>query len=209
MQRSKIQTRQQTAGGFKIDILRRKGSFLVPFLVVFLAFSFVARLEAAEKKPRKVQPKPSAVAKDSTSSEWSISARFQKAEERLRKGEISEALKLYYSVYAHSKTTLAAMECVKDAYAKLGNDAELSQTEKEEIFIKLQRMGSLGPQYTRYHMESAYHLGFIYAKQGDNEQARKYLLEACQTAPPSLDPSSTWMKAKTLLLERLNVQGEF
>jgi hypothetical protein len=101
------------------------------------------------------------------------------------------------------------MECVKNAYNKLGNDAGLEQSVKEELFIKLQRIASLKPQYVQYRIESAYNIGVIHAKRGDNEQARKYLLEVCQTAPPSLDPASLWMKAETLLLETLHLQGEF
>jgi hypothetical protein len=101
------------------------------------------------------------------------------------------------------------MDCVKTAYAKLANDAEVDQDLKEEMFLKVQRIASLKPQYVRYRIESAYYLGLIYSKRGDNEQARKYLLEICQTAPASLDPGSVWMKAKNLLLETLALQGEF
>jgi len=101
------------------------------------------------------------------------------------------------------------MDCVKNAYTNLGNEAELEQSAREELFLKLQRIASLKPQYVRYRIEAAYYIGFIYAKRGDAEQARKYLLEVCQTAPVSLDPASVWMKAKTLLLETLYLQGEF
>lgn len=101
------------------------------------------------------------------------------------------------------------MECIKNAYTKLGNDAALQQSVNEELFIKLQRIESLTPRYVRYRAESACYIGSIYAKRGEYEQARKYLLEVCQTAPASLDPASLWMKSKNLLLETLYLQGEF
>lgn len=209
MQRPEIQTRQQIEGGFKIDILGRKGPFLVPFLIVFLTLSSVTSLLAAEKKSKKPQPKPPIAAKEPMLSERDIAAQFRDAEERLKKGRAAEALKLFQSVYDLAKTGLAAMECVKNVYSKIENDAVLEQDVREEIVIKLQRIASLKTQFDDYRIESAYNVGYIYAKRGDNEQAVKYLLEVCQKAPASLDPGSLWMKAKTLLLETLCLQGEF
>jgi hypothetical protein len=52
-------------------------------------------------------------------------------------------------------------------------------------------------------------VGAAYAKRGDAEQARKYLLEVCQTAPFSLNPKSTWLKSKNLLLALFQLEGEF
>lgn len=141
--------------------------------------------------------------------ERDIGAQFHDAEARLKKGATVEALRLFQGVYDQAKTGIAAMECIKDAYTKLGNDAALQQSVNEELFIKLQRIESLKPRYVRYRAESAYHIGSIYAKRGDYEQARKYLLEVCQTTPPSPDPASLWMKSKDLLLETLYLKGEF
>lgn len=101
------------------------------------------------------------------------------------------------------------MECVKNAYTKLGKDTSLEQSVKEEILIKLMRIAPLKLQYAEYRIKSAYYIGLIYAKRGEDEQARKYLLEVCQAAPASLDPESLWMKAKTLLLQKLYLEGEF
>lgn len=166
-------------------------------------------LQAAEKRPRKSPAKPLVDLKEPAVSERNIAAQFQYAEERLKKGALAESLKLFQGIYDYAKAGIAAMDCVKNGYTKLGNDAVLEQSAKEEIFIKLQRIASLKPQYVRYRTESAYYIGLIYSKQGDNEQARKYLLEVCQTAPASLDPGSVWMKAKDLLLDTLHLQGEF
>jgi hypothetical protein len=138
-----------------------------------------------------------------------IASQFHDGEERLKRGGAGEALRLFLDVYDQAKTGMGAMDCVKNAYAKLGSDVELEHSIQEELFLKLQRIASLEPQYMRYRVEAAYYIGFIYAKRGDAEQARKYLLEVCQTAPVSLDPGSVWMKAKTLLLETLYLQGEF
>lgn len=101
------------------------------------------------------------------------------------------------------------MECIKNGYTAMGDDSGLEQDAREDLFIKLQRIAALKPEYTDFRIRSAYYIGLIHAKQGNNEQAGKYLLEVCQTAPASLNPESLWMKAKTLLLETLNLEGEF
>lgn len=129
--------------------------------------------------------------------------------DRLKQGRSGEALKLFQAVYDDAKTGLAAMDCVKKGYTTLADEGTLDQNAKEDLFIKLQRITFLRPLYARYRVESAYYIGSILAKLKDNEQARKYLLEVCQTAPVSLDPESLWAKAKTLLLETLYLQGEF
>lgn len=134
---------------------------------------------------------------------------FREAEEKLRKGAISEALRIFQDVYDRAKAGVAAMDCVKSAYIKLGADVSLEQDAKEDLFIRLQRIASLKPQYVQYRNESAYYIGLIHARLGDNEQARKYLLEVCQSAPVSREPASLWMKAKTLLLETLYIENEF
>ena len=49
----------------------------------------------------------------------------------------------------------------------------------------------------------------MYAKLGETEKARKYLVEFLQVTPYSGGPDSQWIKAKTLLLGLYSLEGEF
>ena len=46
-------------------------------------------------------------------------------------------------------------------------------------------------------------------KKSDAPQARNICIEACRTAPFSLDAASTWTKSKDLFLKISNLEGEF
>ena len=98
---------------------------------------------------------------------------------------------------------------IEDYYEKALDSKGLKQTQKEDIYTKLQRLNTLSSHYATVKMESAYYLGAIFAKREDGEQARRYLLEVCQSAPFSLDPNSLWMKSKNLLLSLSDLDGEF
>jgi hypothetical protein len=52
-------------------------------------------------------------------------------------------------------------------------------------------------------------MGYIYAKKGDSERARKYLIEVLSMTPFSIEQDSICMKSKTLLLGLYNLEGEF
>lgn len=105
---------------------------------------------------------------------------------------------------------LTFLQTIEPNYEKLIKEStSRSQEEKEDLFIKQKRIQELTSKYTSLRIESAYYVGALYAKKGDVEQARKYLLEVCQTAPFSLNPKSTWLKSKNLLLALFQLEGEF
>jgi tetratricopeptide (TPR) repeat protein len=134
---------------------------------------------------------------------------FKAGEEHLKKGKRDDALKTFLGIYEYARDTLVLLKCVKGGYEKALPTLATDQNEKEELYLKLQRITSLTTRYIELKGESAYRIGLVYRLKGNAEQARKYLLETCQTSPFSLDPDSTWMKAKELLLSLSNLEGEF
>jgi hypothetical protein len=135
---------------------------------------------------------------------------FKSGEESLKKGRQDDALRTFQGVYVYAKDVLALMKCVKGGYDKaLAQSEGVDQNTREELYLKLQKISSLTGRYTELKNESAYRIGAIYRAKGNAEQARKYLLEVCQTAPFSLDPGSTWMKSKEILLGLSHLEGEF
>jgi len=94
-------------------------------------------------------------------------------------------------------------------YEKAVNDPVTPQGEKEEIYIKLKRMGQLMPKYNSIREVTTYNVGYLYAKKGDAEKARKFLTEVLELTPFSTKKDSISMKAKTLLLDLYGLEGEF
>ncbi len=134
---------------------------------------------------------------------------FKTGEELSAKGKQDEALRNFQAVHDYARDNLALLKCVKGAYDKALTGTSLDQNQKEDLYLKLQRITSLTLRYSGLRGEAAYRIGLVYRAKGDAGQARKYLLDACQTAPFSLDPASTWMKSKELLLSLANLEGEF
>ncbi len=64
-------------------------------------------------------------------------------------------------------------------------------------------------KYNIIKSAAAYDLGYIYTKKSDLEKARKFLAEVVETTPFSTKKGSTWVRAKTLLLEAYGLEGEF
>jgi hypothetical protein len=54
-----------------------------------------------------------------------------------------------------------------------------------------------------------FNLGYLYARLGETEKARKHIVEFLQSEPYSGSPDSQWTKAKALLLELYKLEGEF
>ncbi len=205
---------KRTSGGPKIRLLRRKGAIRLLFLILsfLLMVVCVHPLSAAEKKAkrqpevRSTQPSaPSAVSVNDVN----VDEHFKAGEDLLKKGKQDEALKLFLAVYEYSRDTLALLKCVKGGYDKALSGSGIDQNQKEEIYLKLQRIASLNSRYAGLRGEAAYRMGLVYRAKGNNELARKYLLDTCQTSPFSLDPASTWMRAKEMLLSLSNLEGEF
>jgi tetratricopeptide (TPR) repeat protein len=138
-----------------------------------------------------------------------VNEHFKSGEDLLKRGKQDEALRVFQGIYDYARDTLLLLKVVKAGYDKALSDAGIDQNRKEELYLKLQRITSLTVRYTGLKSESAYLMGVTYRNKGNGEQARKYLLETCQTAPFSLEPASTWMQAKDLLLTLSNLEGEF
>ncbi len=165
-------------------------------------------LAAAEKKSKKAaQPAPAAAVSGVT--DVNLLDYWKSGEEQLKKGRTDDAVRSFLAVHSFCRDNLLLIKCVREAYEKALGDANLKQSQREDLYLKQQRISSLTARYQRFKGESAYNVGLAYKKRGDAEQARKYLIEACQTVPFSLDPASTWMKSKNLLLAISGLEGEF
>lgn len=172
--------------------------------------------EGAEKKP---SPKPAplppakvapAPARDSAVNDVNVQPMFKSAEELFKKGKVDDSLRAFSSIYRYAKDMLSFLQIIQPNYEKLAKESgSMSQEDKESLFIKQKRVQELTAKYTSLRIESAYYVGASYAQKGDAEQARKYLLEVCQTAPFSLNPKSTWFKSKNILLALFQLEGEF
>jgi len=211
VQRSEVQTRQQAQGGPEIELLKRKGALLAPFLILFL-FSFITSSSswAAEKKNvRQPEERQASSVAPIAVNDINVSDHFRSGEELLKKGKRDEALRIFQGIYDYTRDTLLLLRVVKIGYDKALSGGDIDQNVKEELYLKLQKITSLTVRYTELKGESAYRIGLIYRAKGNSEQARKYLLETCQAVPFSLDPASTWMKSKDVLLAISNLEGEF
>jgi len=181
---------------------------MAPFLIVLMTLLiWPYLLEAAEKKVTK--PAPAPPSSSSPVTDINLLDYFKAGEEQLKKGRVDEALRAFQGVYGYTRDNLLLLKCVTGAYEKALNEGHLNQSQKEEMYLKLQRIGGLTTRYSGLKGESAYNMGLIYRKKGDSDLARKYLLEACQTIPFSLDQTSTWMKSKNLFLNLSGLEGEF
>ena len=168
------------------------------------------RKPAAKLPPQKTSPAPKvAPARESALNDSTVQQFFKQGEEFFKKDKPEEAIRIFLSIYRFSKDMLTFLPIVQPQYEKLLKEGSLSQEEKEDVYIKQKRIQDLTNKYTTLKVESAYYAGAIYAKRGDSEQARRYLLEVCQTAPFSLNPKSTWSRSKDLLLALFQLEGEF
>jgi hypothetical protein len=165
---------------------------------------------AAENKakrlspPRAAQEAPSVDVNDVT-----VNAQFETGDGFLKKERSDDALRVFQAIYDYTRDVLLLLKSVRGGYEKAISGTSIEQTKKEDLYLKLQRITSLTGRYTELKSESAYRIGMIYKTKNSREQARKYLLETCQTAPFSLDPASTWMKSKNALLSLSSLEGEF
>ncbi len=209
MQNTKIQTRKQTERGNKIDSLKRKGLKTIPFLAAFFLFTlFFPDLSQGVEKKLKKQPAQS-IQKDIAINDSNIQGYFKKAEELTQKGELENSLKIFLKIYDYTKGVLNTVRFFQTYYEKTVNEPSITQNQKEETFIKLKRMEQLISKYNSMKEITTYHMGHIYAKKGDSERARKYLMEVLSITPFSTEQDSICMKSKTLLLGLYNLEGEF
>jgi len=182
------------------------------FTLIFLSPALWAAQEKQSKKPAQAPSKgmaPSASIKSSAINDANINAVLKGADEMMRKGEVDGPLKILVNVYEYSKDVLFTVKFFQGHYEKAVNDPVTPQGEKEEIYIKLKRMGQLMPKYNSIREVTTYNVGYLYAKKGDAEKARKFLTEVLELTPFSTKKDSISMKAKALLLDLYGLEGEF
>lgn len=183
---------------------------MAPFLIVLFAVLIWPHLaQGAEKNRRRPPNPPSAPAETKGVNDVNLHDYFKAGLDHLKNGRTEEALRAFQAVHAYTGDNLQFMKCTRDAYEKALGDPNLAQSQREDLFLKLQRIGTLSSRYERVKGESAYFMGASYSKKGDAAQARRYLLEACQVLPFSLDQASLWMQSKALFLRLSNLEGEF
>ena len=124
-------------------------------------------------------------------------------------GDLDSSLRIYQKTYGYTKEVLITAKLVQTQYDKIINDPSTAQNDREEIMLKQKRIKQIVPKYSSIKELTSYNLGYIYAKKGDSERARKYLSEVLEAAPFSLETDSLWMKTKTLLLSQYGLEGEF
>lgn len=203
--------------------MRNLYAFRVSTATVIIFIFFIAlclcspnlRAAPVEKSSRKPASAPSAgkapgtTVKSSAINDSNINTALKRADEMMGKGEVDGPLKILVSVYEYSKDVLFTVKFFQGHYEKIVNDPSTSQGEKEEIYIKLKRMGRLIPKYNSIREVTTYNVGYLYAKKGDAEKARKFLTEVLELTPFSTKKDSIAMKAKTLLLDLYGLEGEF
>ena len=184
---------------------------MAPFLIVlFAVLIWPCLAQGAEKKvKRRPFTPPSAPTEVTGVNDVNLQEYFKAGQDELKNGRADEALKVFQAVHAYTADNLQFMKYTKEAYEKALSDPNLAQSQREDLFLKLQRIGILSSRYGRVKGESAYFMGAAYAKKGDTAQARKHLLEACQALPFSLDPASLWIRSKALFLSLALLDGEF
>jgi hypothetical protein len=211
MQGAEIQTRKQAERrDIKKNIPGKRVSsflFVLIFACMLIASGSSSWAQKPDKKAKKAQPPKESIitaVNDATVQDY-----LKKAEEQARKGELEHALPMLLKIHDYSEDVLKTVKLFQAQYEKVLNDASISQSEKEDIFIKLKRMGQLVPKYAAIREVSAYDLGYVYAKKGEGERARRYLLKVYETTPFSMKQDSLWMKSKRLLLALYSLEGEF
>jgi hypothetical protein len=192
-----------------MDILPRNTSLPTLFLTIALivAVLFPGSLMGAERQSKKHQPAQKELVV--TVDDSNLRSYLAKADEQYKKGGFDNALRIYLKTYDFTKDVLATVKVIKTGYEKVINEPSATQNEKEDILIKLKRISQFTARYNDIQDLSAYRIGYIYAKKGDGEKARKYLAEVMDSATYSTERDSFWMKTKTLLLSLYNLEGEF
>jgi tetratricopeptide (TPR) repeat protein len=211
MESSSIQTGKHTEGTRETTGLftgrSRRSFFLTILFLLALPFLFPyppCSSWAAERVTRKPSPQRDVVITDAN-----LSGQFARAEELFKKGQHDGALKIYVRISDYAKEVLESVRIIQGAYEKAASDPSISQQDKEALFVKLKRISQLTARYEPIRLNSLYKAGYIQAKKGDVDRARKYLGEVMTTTPYTGQKDSLWMKAKTLLLDLHNLEGEF
>ncbi len=173
------------------------------FLLALPGESTAARVE------KKARPVEAASPKEAPINDANLQAGQKRVEELAKKGDFEGALRINLKIHEYVKGVLGTAKFVKGQYEKAVADTSVSQNTKEDLFIKLKGLDQLIARYNPLYEASLFNVGYLYSKRGDTEKASKYLSEFIQLTPFSVKRDSKWMKAKTLLLEMYNLEGEF
>lgn len=181
------------------------------FITAFILSLIVPSLSHGAEKKTKIQPKPQAMAvvKDIVINDGNLQTYQKRVEELVKKGDFENSLKIILKIHDYANEVLSTVKTIKAHYDKAVGDPTIALNDKENLLIKLKGLNQLIPRYTTIYETTTFNLGYIYAKRGETEKARKYLVEFLQVTPFSSNRDSRWMKAKTLLLELYNLEGEF
>lgn len=205
-----MKTKNKTIGSEKT--FRGQGSLSIILLVLVLLVSLTVPSLAysAQRKP-KTPPKPkiASVQKEILVNDANLLVHQKRVEDLVEKGDFESAIKIMLKMNGYAKEVLSIANAIKTQYERVDNNPEVPQDNKEDLFIKLRGLNQLISRYTNYYEASTFNLGYMYAKLGETEKARKYLVEFLQVTPYSGGRDSQWIKAKTLLLELYGLEGEF
>ena len=209
-----ISTTEKNKAVINATIFRREKLLICLFLVAALSLSLMVPClsSGAERKPKpQPQPKPQAapVQKDIVVNDANLQAYQKKVEDLVKRSDFDNSLKIMLKINDYTREVLSAVKAIKTQYERAVNDPSVPQNDKEDLFIKLKELNQLIPRYTTSYEASTFNLGYIYAKLGETEKARKYLVEFLQMTPYPGGRDSQWVKAKTLLLELYSLEGEF
>lgn len=183
-----------------------KRPFIISIILTALFIElFTFQWSAAAEKKQKGQIQSKEVFIDDSN----LFSQLKMAEGLLKKGDMKTPFKVFLNAYSFASDVLTTIHLLKPQYEKTLNDPSFAIGHKEDLYIKLRRMEDLMPKYISAKETSAYYIGYIYAKTGDYEKARRYLIEAIEITSFSMDKNSIWQKAKKLLLELYGLEGEF
>jgi hypothetical protein len=205
-----MRMKNKTIGSARI--FRQQRSFAIIFFVAVLLLSLTvpSLTYSAQRKP-KTPPKPKAapVQKEILINDANLLVQQKSVEDLVGKGDFEGAVKIMLKINDYAKEVLSIAKTIKTQYEVIDNDPKVAQNEKEDLFIKLRGLNQLISRYTNYYEASTFNLGYMYAKLGETEKARGYLVEFLQMTPYSSGRDSQWMKAKKLLLQLYSLEGEF
>ena len=178
-------------------------------VILLLSLIMPSPTHGAQKKPQTTsQRKTVPVQKNILVNDSNILVHQKRVEDLVEKGNFRDAVQIMQKMNDYSKEVFSVATAIKAQYEEAANNPGIPQNEKEDLFIRLKRLNPLIQRYTNYFEASTFNLGYMYARLGETEKARKYLVEFLETKPYSGDRDSQWIKAKTLLLELYKLKDD-
>jgi len=170
--------------------------------VFFLCLLMVAPFSApsAQRRETKTGEKKEVRLRDGT-----VQEHFANAEALLKRGNLKEALELFIAIYNFSRDCLRFIEMrlqdERRAFESIGG----RQEEKERAYLRLKRIEDLEERYREMKMRAAYYAGYIQARLGKEDAARRLLIDAL--SDPKCAGSSFCEECRALLKELLGIRG--